>query len=243
MLIKFLLTVVVVAWVAALLWLPSLLRDSRRRYLIAAFVAYVTLDAFITLLPMIAPALDLLGGSMNWTGKALAVVLAASTLALMLRRGFTGADLGLQKPDPHSLPKIVLVSFAFLVADFLIMGRDPNVAAASTEYVLYEATMPGLAEELAYRGILLAIANRLWSASARVWGTAISGGALLVAVLFGVVHGIEVTADLGVRVHWLYMIPPAISALLFTWARNASGSLLIPLLVHNAINLAHCIPF
>jgi hypothetical protein len=93
---------------------------------------------------------------------------------------------------------------------------------------MFLATMPGLVEEFAFRGVLLAAAERAWPAARFVGGARISAGALLLTLAFVALHGLAPVTVLSVL--------PA--SLLYLWLRVRSGSLLLPIVAHNLWNIA-----
>jgi membrane protease YdiL (CAAX protease family) len=87
--------------------------------------------------------------------------------------------------------------------------------------------MPGLAEEVAFRGVLLAAAERAAPAARRVAGVPVSIGAALLTATFVGLHGFGPGTLVSV-------LP---GALLYLWLRLRTGSLIAPVIAHNLWNL------
>jgi membrane protease YdiL (CAAX protease family) len=109
----------------------------------------------------------------------------------------------------------------------------------SLEAISFAATLPGLDEELVFRGILLAILIAAFGKPWRVLGVSVGWGAVAVICLFGVAHGYE-TASQGAP--WLLacliaLISGMMGAMLL-WIKERTGSIWLGVLVHNLANLA-----
>lgn len=106
-----------------------------------------------------------------------------------------------------------------------------------TERLLFQATLPGLNEELIYRGFAMAMIDRAFRGrSWQVLGAPIGMGALLTSVLFGVQHGMGFV-DGQFVVSWLAIALTGALGLLLAWMRARTGSLVAPVLAHNIINV------
>jgi membrane protease YdiL (CAAX protease family) len=218
----------------ALLLLPLAWRDPARRGYALLFVAVL---ALYLLLPAVAgplgPPRPLPGGGWSaapWLRQLLSLALLAA-IALWLTRtlGFSRAELGLtgaQQPGAWRVGLAVTVStlaIHFFVLK-LLPGQPPP---APLEVWLYQATLPGLVEELAFRGVLLALADRATPPAWRGFGAPLGWGAAVVTLVFWTLHGPSLASALAI-------LPPA---LLYLWLRARSGSLLLPVLAHNLWNL------
>jgi uncharacterized protein len=83
-------------------------------------------------------------------------------------------------------------------------------------------------EESLFRGVLLALLDRAFVGRRSVFGAPIGWGGVVVTLVFLALHGFSVGTLLGVL--------PA--ALLYLWLRARTGSLVLPIVVHNLWNLS-----
>jgi len=167
------------------------------------------------------------GVDWNWSGHLLALAGMLALGSLMVRRaGLRPGDLGFALPS--NLAPAAGVGAAALAASYfahkLAGGRSVPIPASAW---LFIAIVPGLVEEVAFRGVLLAAAERAAPAARRVAGVPVSAGAALLTAAFVVLHGFT----LGMVVS---VLP---GALLYLWLRLATGSVLVPLVAHNLWNL------
>ena len=92
--------------------------------------------------------------------------------------------------------------------------------------------MPGLDEELFYRGVLLLTLNEAFGRPIRVFGAPMGRGSVLSSLAFGLAHAL-VYADGAFTFDALLMATSGVSALLLVWLKEKTGSLLLPILMHN----------
>lgn len=203
------------------------------RWLLVAALLVAVNDALLTrgygLLPNLLP-----DAQWNWQGKLLALGLTLAIAALPVigwrRAGFTLA----QQPGSlkASIPAVVLYCGFFLALALVF----PN-GATNTEELAFQLTMPGLEEELFYRGLLLLALDRAFTARVRFLGIDWGWGAILSCLLFGMTHafgysGVAFSLN-GFSFDAMTMALTAVPSLLGVWLRVRTGSVLLPIVVHN----------
>ncbi|MCA3219538.1 MAG: CPBP family intramembrane metalloprotease [Burkholderiales bacterium] len=206
--------------------------DAMRRALSIAFVAILLIFLALRELPLLLPGDRLLGEHWNWSGELLAFlgVLGVAQI-LVARAGFSWQELGVTlRQRAGSWWPGLLVLLAVVGANLLLLltfatFRLQHVPA---ETWLYQATMPGLVEETVFRGVLLALAERLIAPRWSVGGARLGWGGVLVTLVFVGLHGFSA--------HVLTGVLPA--ALLYLWLRARTGSLVLPIVAHNTWNLS-----
>jgi len=220
--------------VAATALLPALI-DATRRWYAVALLAALALFVGLRALPDALPGPRLIGVQWNWGGAVLATLGMLGLAAVLVRAaGFAWREFGLTVLQrPGTWPVALFIAIPILCANYWLMRFSTfRLDAVAPETWLYQATVPGFAEELAFRGVLLALANRALVARRDVFGVPIGWGGLLVTLLFVLLHVSPRTSALGLAVGVL----PA--ALLYLWLRVKSGSLVLPIVVHNVWNLS-----
>ncbi|MGZ5186885.1 MAG: CPBP family intramembrane glutamic endopeptidase [Caldimonas sp.] len=219
------LTVVVVILLVA----PALARPTARRWVIV-FVAALALWLGLWTLPALWPGQRWLGERWNWSGSLLTLsgTLWVGTL-LVRRAGLTWREMGFtwaQKPG-SILPALGVASAALAAQVLLTISSRYPPAAVSPETWLYQSTLPGLVEETIFRGVLLALLDRAFPARSLVFGASIGWGGVVVTLGFVFLHPLTASSLLAV-------LPPAV---LYLWLRARTGSLALPVLVHNSWNV------
>jgi membrane protease YdiL (CAAX protease family) len=159
-------------------------------------------------------------------------ILAVLLFALLLQDSST--ILGLGVPRSPWLVRSVLVGLSITVlGGFAGLAVGDPVHRHGIEYFAYEATMPGIGEELGFRGVLLGclIAGlaRRDAPSARRWLVIV-----VAAIPFAALHLLE-------RSGWQLAIMSGFTlyaGAALGWARLSTGSLLTAVLAHNVANVA-----
>ena len=222
-------------------WLPPLLlalalavsgRAIAWRWFVAAMAAYglYALAGYWTL-----PAgVDALPPEARWLSRLAQLGTGIALVAILWRRDpqLTAERLGLTlRQAPGSLPWS-LAGLAALVLLGLLPGGMEGAAAAPPGATgwLYHLTLPGMEEELMYRGLLLSLFAAALG-GARVWA------AVMATLVFALTHGVTPGAD-GIGVNYVMLGYTLVVGAILTAMRLRSGSLLLPMLGHNLIGLA-----
>jgi membrane protease YdiL (CAAX protease family) len=178
------------------------------------------------------------------TGKVVALLLLV--LVIYGLKWVTPREVGLTKPRPDSWRPVALV--VALVAGGVLGNAyltRQHVATLWWHERLYYATLPGLAEELFYRGVLLGLLGRLFARRLPLLGTRTSWAGVVGVLLFALAHQVKFPAYLlgslqagNYRVvlqglsYWLPFGHVSLSeqgyylamGTLFLWVRERSGS-------------------
>lgn len=202
-------------------------KNFRPKWLIVATVLVLINDAALTRAYGLLP--DVIGGDWNWLGKGLALVLTLA-IASHAAFGWRRSGLTLQQRE-GSLPAALIVS-AILVVLFTYFALTSDDGASSFETIAYQLTLPGLEEEPFYRGILLLALNEAFRARFRAIGVEWGWGALMSSVLFGMTHAFGF-GDSGYSFDLMTFLMTGVPALILVWLRERTGSLLLPILLHN----------
>ena len=214
---------------ATLLVVPALVRPAARMWALV-FVAALALWLGLWTLPALWPGQRWLGERWNWSGALLALSGTLWIGTLLVRRGgLTWSEMGFtwaQRRD--SLLPALGVAFAALSMQVLLtIGSRYAPAPVSPETWGYQATLPGLVEETIFRGVLLALLDRAFPARSLVLGAPLGWGGAVVTLGFVLLHPLTASSLLAV-------LPPAV---LYLWLRARTGSLVLPVLVHNSWNM------
>lgn len=200
-------------------------------WLIVAAVLVATNDALLTLGYGWLP--DLIGGAWNWQGKLMAL---AASLAITSRPAFGLRRVGLTISHTAGSIKAAAPVAAAYCACFVIITLFFPSDYAGAEDVAFQLTMPGLEEELFYRGILLFALDQAFRGRKRFLGVDWGWGAILSCVLFGMTHAFGYS-DGAFFFDPVIMALTAIPSFIAIWLRLRTGSLVLPVLLHNFGNV------
>jgi membrane protease YdiL (CAAX protease family) len=222
-----------------ILCLPALRNPDARRW-IPVIILMSVLDSVATLLPLYVHALQFPNVHWNWGGKVLdiAVMLAAATI-FILTRHFTARDFGLTfRQAPRSWRAVLFMMIPYLIVMAVLTAKWFGETTPQTaETIWYEATMPGLAEELLWRGILLALLDRMFTARFKLANAEIGYGAIALTLVFALVHGLHFDKTLAVQTDWMNALMAGVTGFALVWLRLRSKSLVLPVVLHNATNV------
>ena len=174
----------------------------------------------------------------NWLGKLLSILFGLLVILYIkkYRSELPLSQLGFT--IRQSARSVIWVSVVFGVYMAIgVFGSTLSMPKNTVETLLFQATMPGIDEELFYRGILLFLLSRgAYSKSVRFLGARWDIACLLIIILFGLIHGL--TYEKGeLNLNTGYALGTAITGTLFLWSRLITGSLLLPVIVHNLFNV------
>lgn len=200
------------------------------RWFLGALALYFIYDFLLTRAFFQIPNLPE-GSNWNWLGKAMSfggmLIIAALPVFGFRRVGLTLA----QRPGwPMALLALIALT-AFYVAFALMANDGPDDA----ETMLYQWTMPGLDEELFYRGVLLLAMNEAFRARANILGAPIGYGGILTCIVFGLAHALSFGEE-GFSFEPVYFLLTGVPSLILLWMRERTGSLLMPIVAHNIAN-------
>ena len=137
----------------------------------------------------------------------------------------------------------VFVFLGFLLFDFIFkMILFPKGGTFDLETFLFQASMPGLTEELAFRGIGFWLLDKAFPPKWNYKGIQFGWGFVIITILFGVLHGAILTTDYQVKFDFVTIIYLVlISSFSVGVLRKFSGNLIFPIIGHNCINLMNAL--
>ena len=223
--------------VCLLLCLSGMRASSTRPYVFWS-VLFVFVYTTSTDLRRIFPSIPRIPGQYNWTGKTIELLVCSATVLLLISvAGWDRRELGLTTKFNAGTAKDVLrfllpvLAFETLALWFLVPGQT-----LTFEDHLFQLTAPGLTEELAFRGILMALLDRAFLGRRLVLGASLGWSAVVSSILFGLWHGLDVNAHFHVSLEVAPMVIPMLGGFILAWCRARSGTLLLPYFAHAGMN-------
>ena len=211
-------------------------RGFQRAWIVVLVGALYLADAFLLNIRVWLPGLPHPPGAWNWDGKLAALLLALVVLAVLPTR--LRAQVGIFR-IPHRATWIPLIAIAGAICAlaFARTALFSSSAPFEIETIAFQATMPGLHEELAFRGVwwvLLAFAldpGQISEGKIPRWTL------LATSLLFGAVHAIDLTAQGEVAIDWLFFAATALSGWLYGLLQGIGRAIWIPVVAHNLANI------
>ncbi|WP_343706086.1 CPBP family intramembrane glutamic endopeptidase [Flavobacterium sp.] len=204
------------------------------------FILYFLADVFLQASGKQLIDLDL---KFNWAGKILSLILGLIIIFSVskeerIKIGFTSKTNSLA-----SLKFGLLVFLGFTLFDIIFkLILFPKGNPFNLETFLFQATMPGLTEEILFRGISLWLLDKAFAPTWNYRGIKFGWAFVIVTVLFGVSHGAVLDQDLHLKFDVITMLYlTLISSLSVGILRQFSGNLIYSILGHNTINLINAV--
>jgi len=204
------------------------------------FILYFLTDVFLQASGKQLIDLDL---KFNWAGKILSLILGLIIIFSVskeerIKIGFTS------KINSKSNLKFgLLIFFGFTFFDIIFkLILFPKGRNFDLETFLFQATMPGLTEEILFRGISLWLLEKSFAPTWNYCGVQFGWAFVIVTVLFGVSHGAILDQDLHLKFDIATMVYlTVISSFSVGLLRSFSGNLIYSILGHNTINLINAV--
>lgn len=204
------------------------------------FILYFLADVFLQASGKQLVDIDL---KFNWAGKILSLILGLIIIFSVskeerIKIGFTS-----KISSKSNLKFGLLLFFGFTFFDIIFkLILFPKGGTFNLETFLFQATMPGLTEEILFRGISLWLLDKAFAPKWNYRGVTFGWAFVIVTVLFGVSHGAVLDQDLHLKFDVVTMVYlTVISSFSVGVLRMFSGNLMYAILGHNTINLINAV--
>lgn len=221
----------------AILLAAALLRRTPRWRDAAVALVGLALGLAALFVDPLDPLARALGLHWNWGGKLFSTLVM---LGVMRVAAPTFAEMGVRRWDGRGLGAALLCLGAMCALDWGLSAMfSSGLGLPGTERLLFQASMPGLNEELVYRGFAMAMLDRAFHGVRwQVWGAPVGLGAVLSSMFFGIQHGVGF-ADGHLMISGAAIALTGTLGLLLAWMRTRTDSLVAPIFAHNLVNIGH----
>ena len=201
------------------------------------FASYYFFYLFLLAIPNLFPALRIVESAWNWSGKLYAIT-GSISFYLLFRKAFPQHNYITFKQKNNALkPKFYAIVIIFFVSAGLACF-SVNKSETRLEYFLFQFTMPGLDEELAFRGIMLGLLSNSLKSKIYLGSRSLGNPALTItSILFAAGHSFSIDGNWVFYQNWFEFINMFAIGLLLGWMTVKSGSILMSILVHDLINI------
>jgi hypothetical protein len=204
---------------------------ARRWRWVLAVVGIFVVDEFLLHSPRASVFAHL---KWNWQGKLLELVWALVVIALSR---ITIREVGLGRPTRDWVKPTLVVLMALLCLPLFFLLAFGARESLTAEGWLFQLTIPGLAEEILYRGVIQSFLNRAFGKPWSVFGTRIGWGWVITSLLFMGVHVVWVDKSLHPQFIWADGLGPLVGSLLGGWLRERTESVWPIVVGHNLSNV------
>ncbi|MDD2315529.1 MAG: CPBP family intramembrane glutamic endopeptidase [Proteiniphilum sp.] len=201
--------------------------------ILVVFSLYFLIHSMLLYLPIEFAQLSFIKGNWNWSGKIFAIL--GSILFLLLYRKFELKDYFLTfKQNDNFLKNGLFLILIIFVIKGLFNYFYLSPAAWNIETILFQSTMPGIDEEIAFRGIMLGLLTKILKpAKVSIFHPVI----FVTALLFGMAHGLFLTDSYEISFNSSSFLITTVLGVAWAWITVKSGSILLALISHNLGNI------
>lgn len=181
-----------------------------------------------------------ISGSYNFEGKIIASLFLMTIAIIFFQTDLKAVGLTLSQRGPSPNLGYALAGFTFIATGLFMYFYFPGVKSEPAIDMLYQATMPSIHEELFYRGLLLAFLIKAFTpnASKSKVSLGIALAAAVTCLQFWAGHSIFTDGSWGIEFRPWWNLATLFYAILWVGVRLATGSLVLPMLLHTWTNCA-----
>jgi membrane protease YdiL (CAAX protease family) len=199
---------------------------------LGAFVIFFLINQISINLPFISSELQIYNWNSNWNWVGKIYTIIGSILFLILYRKYPLKDYFLTfKQENKFFKKGVLIIISLLILRTTQMFLAPT-KVLNWETLFYQFSMPGIDEEIAYRGIMLGLLTKILKSKNLILNSSV----WITAILFGFAHGLSLTTEFTIAFNIQPFLITLIYGLIWGWITIKSGSILLALISHNLGN-------
>lgn len=169
----------------------------------------------------------------NWVGKVAGLLL--SIFFVYRNKLISKTEIGWTvKFRKGTIVPIIYTVLLLLLARLIIYLTFETVNPDfDLETIVFQGTLAGLCDELLFRGILLALLNRVFTAREDVFGYSLSFGVLISSLLYGLSQGFILQEGFHLQINLIRILFGFLLGLIAALLKERSGSLLPAVLFHN----------
>jgi membrane protease YdiL (CAAX protease family) len=174
-----------------------------------------------------------------WQSMLLEAIFALGVILLTRAASSCGLTLKIDRQAWRDTATITILLLVFvMVRNNLLwrMGLANRERTPGLEFLLYQATFPGIAEELAYRGVIQSQLNGIFGRPWKMFNARLGWGFIITGVVFWAMHAFRVEG-MSLSFYWQTLTMQMMAGLVFGWLRERSSSIAPGILAHNFVNL------
>lgn len=207
-------------------------RKTKDNYLrISLFLLIYVFYQIVLILPRFLPDLNFIDSRWNWEGKLLGIFFGI-VCYFIFRKYFAENDFFTFRQNRENFKKVLIVS-AFAVLIVTIIAYFTGSSEFNAETLAFQLTMPGIDEEIMFRGILLGL---LMTVLAEKISFLKNPAVILTAILFGLMHALTLDKDFSINFELIYFLHTGIGGFIFGWLTWKTRSIFLAVIVHGFAN-------
>lgn len=169
----------------------------------------------------------------NWVGKVAGLLLGVFFVYRnkLISKSEIGWTLKFNKGS--AVPVLATLIIVLLIRLFVYLQFERVNPDFNVETILFQGTLAGICDELLFRGILLAVLNRVFLGREDLGGYSLSFGILISSLLYGLSQGFLLQDGFHLQINLIRILFGFLAGLIAAVLKERSGSLLPAVIFHN----------
>lgn len=178
------------------------------------------------------------GQQWNWVGKGLAIIVGLLFIAIIPTFNRTTFGITTKMSWSETKPLLTFCFIYLIIRTGLYATSSDATLIINAETTFYQATLPGLQEELLYRGILLGLLSSIFiNPSFKFLKVNFGLATIITSLLFGFAHGININENFSFSFNYFALFRTAFDGFIFALLTEKTKSIFPGIVFHNILNL------
>jgi uncharacterized protein len=213
----------------ALFFLNQRNKENYLRVLLFALI-YIFYQIALSL-PLLVKSLNFIDSNWNWDGKIFGILFGIICY-FVFRKYFSENDFFTLRQEKDGFKKSSFAAI-FIVVLAIVLAAISGSDKFNLETLAFQLMMPGIDEEIMFRGILLGLLMSALKSKTSFLG---NPSVLLTAILFGLMHALTIDKNNSVGFEPIYFVQTFIGGYAWGWITMKTRSILLAILSHNFSN-------
>lgn len=191
---------------------------------------YIVYQIFLVL-PKLNSTFDFIKSSWNWDGKIFGII-CGIVFYFIFRNYFLENDFFTLKQNKENFKPALIGAVSIILLSAIVwflLGKSDF----DTETLAFQLTVPGIDEEIMFRGILLGLLATSLKDKILFLG---NPSILITAILFGFMHALTLNKNFAIDFEPIYFLQTGLAGYIWGWITIKSRSILLAILSHNFSN-------
>jgi uncharacterized protein len=204
-------------------------KENIKRILVFSLI-FICYQIFLNL-PKHFDFLKIIKSDWNWNGKILGILFGVICYFLF-RHLFIDHDYFGLKQDKTYFKRATIVSI-IVVLSASILWYIFGKSEFNLESLAFQLTLPGIDEEIMYRGILLGLLMSGLKVQVKFIG---NPSLLIISILFGIIHALKLVEGFIPNFNLIYFLQTGLAGYAWGWVTIKSRSIVLAIISHNFSN-------
>lgn len=208
---------------------------SKQNILTILLVSFIFIvHQIVVCIPLHFTALNPIASYWNWSGKILGLIFGTISYIILEKKLHPYNFMRIEQ-QKGTLKETLALSILIIAASFISIFDSPK--PFSVETLLYQLSLPGLDEEILFRGLLLGLLLNTLKINVTAQKHLLFDASIFsTALLFGLAHGINISGFGSFNFNFSSFVWTVCYGYLWGWITLRSGSILQSLITHNVSN-------